>query len=114
MGKKTEECAVAREGAMTLALPGLSSNTITFALTLQPGERLLILSDGLSECPGAAGGLLEPEGLAELAAQSSSLKGAEFFEALMWDVYRFAGGTVLDDDVSGVMVEYRPANGGTA
>ena len=71
--------------------------------------------DGLSECPGAAGGFLEPEGLAELAAQSSSLKVPKFFEALMWDVYRFAGGTVLDDDVSGVMVEYRsPPNGGTA
>lgn len=110
---KNGEMRFAGEGGMPLGLlPGPSFDTFEF--TLAPGERLLILSDGLSECPGASGGFLEPEGLAKLAAQSSSLKGAEFFEALMWDVYRFAGGTVLDDDVSGVMVEYRPANGSTA
>jgi len=98
----------AGEGGMPLGLlPGPSFDTFDF--TLAPGERLLIFSDGLSECPGAAGGLLEPEGLADLASRSRDLRGSEFFEALMWDVYRFAGGTVLDDDVSGVMLEYRPA-----
>ena len=61
----------------------------------------------VSECPGAAGGFLEPEGLAELVQQSQGLRGAEFFEALMWDVYGFAGGSVLDDDVSGILLEYR-------
>ena len=95
------------DGGMPIGLlPGPSFDT--FELQLQPGERLLMFSDGLSECPGAAGGFLEPEGLAELLKQSWPLKGTEFLEALMWDVYRFAGGESLDDDVSGIMLEYTP------
>lgn len=77
-------------------------------IQLNPGDRLFMFSDGLDECRGSAGGFLESDGLAELLSQSKALKGEEFFEALVWDVYRFAGGSSLDDDVSGVMFDYMP------
>lgn len=97
----------AGEGGMPIGLlPGPAFDT--FEVTLDPGDRLMLFSDGLAECPGAAGGYLEPEGLAELLRQNRGLHGSEFFEALMWDICRFAGGTALDDDVSGIMLEFRP------
>ncbi|MEL7027079.1 MAG: SpoIIE family protein phosphatase [Pseudomonadota bacterium] len=80
----------------------------TTEFQLNPGDRLFLFSDGLDECEGAAGGFLESDGLAELLSQSRALKGEEFFEALVWDVYRFAGGTALEDDVSGVAFDYIP------
>lgn len=95
------------EGGMPVGLlPGPSFDV--FEVALAPGERFMMFSDGLIECPGAAGGFLEPEGLTALLAKSKALGGTEFFEALMWDVYRFAGGTALDDDVSGLLLDFRP------
>ena len=97
----------AGEGGMPVGLlPGPLFDS--FEVQLEPGDRLFMFSDGLDECPGAAGGFLETQGLEELLKQSKALRGEEFFEALIWDVYRFAGGTTLDDDVSGAVLDYMP------
>lgn len=101
----TGETRFVGDGGMPVGLlPDATYDTLE--IQLQPGDRLFLFSDGLDECRGAAGGFLESDGLAELLSQSQSLKGEEFFEALVWDVYRFAGGTALDDDVSGAMFDY--------
>ncbi len=97
----------AGEGGMPIGLLPEPSFDL-FEVDLDPGERLFFFSDGLVECTGAAGGFLEDEGLEELLAQNMNLKGQDFFEALMWDVQRFTGGTALDDDVSGVALDYLP------
>ncbi|MEL7026880.1 MAG: SpoIIE family protein phosphatase [Pseudomonadota bacterium] len=101
------ETRAAGEGGMPVGLlPGPSFDV--FDLTLEPGDRLFMFSDGLVECTGAVGGFLEADGLEMLLRQSKDLKGEDFLEALMWDVNRFAGGATLDDDVSGVVLDYRP------
>ncbi len=101
------ETRLVGEGGMPIGLlPGPSFDV--FEVTLEPGERLFFFSDGLDECPGANGGFLETAGLQQLLTQSQALSGEQFFEALIWDVYRFAGGTTPDDDISGVVLDYHP------
>ena len=79
-----------------------------FEITLAPGERLILLSDGVSECPSACGELLEDEGVARLVKDLEDAKGPAFFERMMWNLSEYAGGAAFPDDISGVLFEYYP------
>ena len=77
-----------------------------FTIQLAPGDRLMLLSDGITECRGRDGGMLEEVGLADLLRRNTHLHGHSFFETLVWDLTKFAGDKDFSDDVSGVMLEY--------
>lgn len=77
----------------------------SFELRLAPGDRLLIHSDGLTECP-TGGGQLCDEGLARLLRRHSDLRGAELLDTLDWELRLAAGGHELPDDLSAVLVEH--------
>lgn len=77
-----------------------------FEAQLRPGDRMLLLSDGVTECPGTDGDMLEEEGLARLMDDLSDISGPAFFEALLWRLTEFAGETTFPDDVSGILFEY--------
>lgn len=77
-----------------------------FRFRLDPGDRLLLVSDGVTEAIGPDGEELGEEGLARLLARSAGLSGAAFFEALTWDLAAHAG-EEFRDDVSGVLVEFQ-------
>ena len=72
---------------------------------LFPGDRLFMMSDGLTEATDARGGLLGETGLSAIMKKSASLRGESFLESLMWDISDFAGGD-LGDDVSAVLFEF--------
>lgn len=78
-----------------------------FEAQLGPGDRLLLLSDGVTECPAENGKMLEEEGLADFMVALADVKGPAFFEAMMWKLSEFAGGKPFPDDVSGILFEYR-------
>lgn len=80
-----------------------------FETQLHPGDRILLLSDGVTECPGADGDMLEETGLSHMMIELAEVKGPAFFEALLWRLTEFAGESTFPDDVSGILFEYRGA-----
>lgn len=77
-----------------------------FDIQLTPGDRLLILSDGVTECQNFAGRMLEEEGLSHIAKTLSGHRGQDYFDGLIWHLQEFAGTRRFEDDVSGVLLEF--------
>ncbi|QUJ76200.1 SpoIIE family protein phosphatase [Sulfitobacter albidus] len=87
-------------------LSGVQFEAFEFDLT--PGDRMLILSDGVTECPGPDGALLEEEGLTDLMNSLREVSGPPFLEALIWKLTEFNGSDDFPDDVSAILFEYAP------
>ena len=77
-------------------------------LTLSPGERLIFYSDGFTECADNTGTMLDEAGFADILRKNSALTNETLFDALVWDLDAFSGGQDLGDDLSCVMVTYKP------
>ena len=77
-----------------------------FEIKLEPGDRLLILSDGVTECPNSTNQMLGEDGLEQIMMRLKNSKGTMFLEALIWELTEFAGGDDFPDDVSGILFEY--------
>lgn len=93
-------------GGMPIGLiEGCSYNRITFSLSR--GDRLFLMSDGITECPNPQGEELGVDGLIAFLNKSKGLKSSALLEALMWDLADFAGQTDFPDDVSGILFDYR-------
>jgi sigma-B regulation protein RsbU (phosphoserine phosphatase) len=71
------------------------------------GDRLLILSDGVTECPSPRGELGEV-GLRRMLGPLVSLDDSALFDALVWSLADYAGTSDFPDDVSGAMFHYGP------
>jgi len=78
-----------------------------FDLTLKPGDRILILSDGVTECPGPDDSMLDEDGLIALMQDLSATRGPAFLEALIWRLTEFNGSEDFPDDVSAILFEYQ-------
>ena len=74
---------------------------------LYPGDRLFLLSDGLTECPSPAGDELGEDGLEALIRKNSALDSGQFLDALIWDLAAHMGSEDFPDDVSGLLFDYR-------
>ncbi|MBT9385692.1 SpoIIE family protein phosphatase [Pseudooceanicola sp. CBS1P-1] len=101
--------SVGRGGVPIGLLPGASYEEVR--LRLEPGDRLLLQSDGITECPvrgddgQEGGGLLDTEGLMALMAELRDSRGTAFLETLLWRLGEAAGGSDFPDDISAVLVE---------
>ena len=78
---------------------------------LRPGDRIVLVSDGMTECPGEKGAELGESGLERLVARLAPLNGPDFLEGLVAGLSRHAGGAGFPDDVSGLLLEYRGESG---
>jgi sigma-B regulation protein RsbU (phosphoserine phosphatase) len=94
------------DGGLPIGLiPGAEYETISARLC--PGDRLFLMSDGLTECPGPDGTELGEAGLIGLLTQSAHLDSPALLEALVWDLSGFCGPAEFPDDISGVILDYR-------
>lgn len=75
-------------------------------LQLNPGDRLFITSDGLTESENAHGTPLGDEGLQAILRTNATLRGDALLESICWSAAHYAGGQ-RSDDISAVLVERR-------
>ncbi|MDQ3986348.1 MAG: SpoIIE family protein phosphatase [Actinomycetota bacterium] len=84
--------------------PGLSESTIR----LEPGDRLILYTDGFLEAKDPAGRIYGDHRFAEAIVRLGPLDAADLTDELVKDVERFATGK-LDDDLTMIVVEFQGA-----
>lgn len=77
---------------------------------LEAGDRLLLVSDGITECANTDGELLDEKGLKSLMKRNARLSGNTFFETMLWDLNKYSGDKNFEDDVSAVLFEFDGRN----
>ncbi|MCU0908848.1 MAG: SpoIIE family protein phosphatase [Rhodobacteraceae bacterium] len=75
-------------------------------VVLQPGDRLLLMSDGLTEATDGDGQELGEDEVVRLALAHRDLPLDEMLEAMVWRLSERSGSTEFADDVSAVAYEF--------
>ncbi len=75
-------------------------------LTLDPGDRLFLMSDGMTECSDASGQEIGHDGIVALAARYRHLRGEEMLDAIVADLERHTPGRDPSDDISAVVFDF--------
>ena len=81
--------------------------------TLGPGDRLMLYTDGITECENLEGKSLGEAGLGQLLQKNSSRTGLEMLDALFRDLNSYMEKEELEDDISAIVFELGTA-GATA
>lgn len=79
----------------------------SFALEFAPGDRCLLYSDGLTECPNSAGILWDEAGLSDSLRRHASLSGEALLDRVRGDLQDFAGFNDFPDDLSAALLEFK-------
>jgi phosphoserine phosphatase RsbU/P len=93
------------DGGMPIGLIDGAEYSLT-EVWLQPGDRLVVVSDGVTECPATDDSELGTEGFLRILAKNADLPSATMMEALIWDLSQYSGRTEFPDDVSGLIFDY--------
>lgn len=77
-----------------------------FEIQISMGERIILLSDGVTECPDGNNGMLGEDGLISLVENIADLTGSAFFDTMFWDLNNFNNDKDFPDDISAILLEY--------
>lgn len=96
------------EGGLPIGLiPGAEFRDTT--VRLLPGDRLLVISDGIPETPNRdRTNQLSERGLAWLLTQYHEMDALNLFVRLLSDLKQFQGSADFEDDLSAVMLDFHP------
>ena len=86
-------------------IPGAEFDS--FEVQLEAGDRLLLTSDGVTECADPAGNLLDDDGLAQILVSHQWVQKLEFFDVMIDALTEYSKSPTFDDDVSAVMLEFK-------
>ncbi len=93
------------EGGLPVGLvPGAGYQRVGFELG--KGDRLFIVSDGVTECETPDGRMFDEDGIRQTMSKNHTLTGPAFLEALTWNLHSHAGEKEFTDDVSAVLFEF--------
>ncbi|MBL9048647.1 MAG: SpoIIE family protein phosphatase [Tabrizicola sp.] len=99
------------QGGMPVGLiPGAEFDRLE--VRIDPGDRVLLFSDGVTECPLPSGADFGEEGLIDSLNRSGHMSGSDLLEALVWDLTQQSGSDSFPDDVSGVVLDLLPEERG--
>ena len=73
---------------------------------MKPGDRLFIVSDGVTECSDPSGALLDQNGLEPMLGPLVNAHGQDVINEIFTGLEAYSNLTVFRDDVSIVMVEH--------
>lgn len=96
--------ALGKGGLPVGLIPGAEYRRVE--VRLQPGDRLFLMSDGVTECPDPQGEELGEAGLTRIIRENAVLQSPDLLEALVWDLSAFAGTDEFKDDVSGLILDF--------
>lgn len=83
----------------------------SFETTLRKGDRLLLASDGFTECTNPAGDMLDDEGLSHWLAHHRDMVGTDLLAQLPLELSRFAQGEDFGDDISALVLDFAGPQG---
>ncbi|WP_234999484.1 PP2C family protein-serine/threonine phosphatase [Roseovarius albus] len=75
--------------------------------TMSAGDRLMIHSDGVTECADPEGRILDDGGLSKILRSLHQTKGVSCLESLIWRMSEYAGDQKFSDDVSAILLEFK-------
>lgn len=93
------------EGGLPVGLVP-AANFTSFETQLHKGDRLVLYSDGITECAKPSGEMLEEAGLVEFLLNMEHLRGSEMLDSLVDEVWAFNDERPFDDDLSLLMFDY--------
>ncbi len=78
----------------------------TETLHLNHGDKLLLYSDGITECQNAKDELYDDDKMLETLSNHIDSSGLEYLNTLLWDLSQFANGVPFYDDLSAILFEF--------
>ena len=81
-------------------------------ITLNPGDRIFLYTDGVPEATNTENKLYGEDRLLAFMNQNSNLKATELLPALKANIDEFVGEAPQFDDITMLMLDYKPKEGG--